>query len=351
MRVVILKLGAIGDIALACQAIASTLGSAENKFKLHWIIDEKLEPLAKHLIVKLAPSLKSIKFHPIDSQLLFQGTFFKKLYGATKLFFTIFYIKPSAVMILHRDLRYFIVTRLAFIGRIIQLSRCHEHEFDAYLKACNEIAAIRETDKITSSKIALQQEPMLQPMPTAKKASAKKVGILVGGATNSKLTYLEKRWPYLKEFIHTLSNGLKHEILLFGEKNDQTIAYDILATCPLAPQIQNRVGNYTLVELVEELSKLDVFISIDSGPAHIASVVMTKPFQKVIVLFGPTDPNIWAPRTVGQAKIQILYENVSCSPCYKNDGLFKPCKFEGEQFQQCMKFISPAKVIEALNCF
>jgi ADP-heptose:LPS heptosyltransferase len=71
--------------------------------------------------------------------------------------------------------------------------------------------------------------------------------------------------------------------------------------------------------------------------------------QKIIALFGPTDPLVWSPRAMGEAKLHLLYKAKECSPCYHDDGNFVACPFTGAAHRACMTEITPQEVLEALT--
>ena len=72
------------------------------------------------------------------------------------------------------------------------------------------------------------------------------------------------------------------------------------AEADLAPTLQKRLPPNCfllqppgLLELASLIERADLFIGNDSGPGHIAAAVDTP----TIILFGPTDPRIWGPRS------------------------------------------------------
>ena len=81
--------------------------------------------------------------------------------------------------------------------------------------------------------------------------------------------------------------------------------------------------------------KLDVFITADSGPLHIASSVGAK---KIIALFGPTDPAVTAP--LPSPDIFLMRKDTGCRiPCYEVN-----C-----DDNRCMKEITPQEVFEKIR--
>ncbi|MDD5611355.1 MAG: glycosyltransferase family 9 protein, partial [Candidatus Omnitrophica bacterium] len=91
-------------------------------------------------------------------------------------------------------------------------------------------------------------------------------------------------------------------------------------------------GKFSLKQLAAFLKKVDLFISADTGPLHIANAVGTK---NIIALFGPTSVNITGPYPL--TRVVLLQKNTGCViPCYEVD-----CKDN-----RCMKAITPEDVLE-----
>ncbi|MBD3264808.1 MAG: lipopolysaccharide heptosyltransferase II, partial [Candidatus Omnitrophica bacterium] len=122
-----------------------------------------------------------------------------------------------------------------------------------------------------------------------------------------------KRWP-AKNFsalAQELSAKFNCAVFLFGTRKDCGIAEEVVKGC--SEQIYNFCGKTDLNGLIALLSFVDVFISADSGPAHLVSA-LNKP---TIVIFGPTSEEITAPRGL---KTETLRMHNSCSlPCYVLD--------------------------------
>lgn len=342
-QIAIVKLAAIGDVVIACRALSDFMAIYEAPVTFHWIIDHRLEALAKAMMSCLGDtqSLQNkakIKWHPIDSGKLFKGTAAEKAREALDLYGMIRRIQPVHIALLHRDWRYKLLLRPAFRGSLLSVRRQELNELDAYAACLNRLASVMG----------------LKPRPTAKAAGSVPVrgggiGLLIGGAQNQKLTFHEKRWPHLRRFLELVLGQTGERITLFGGPDDANLALAMLDGLPHAERVENLVGKLKLQELPPKIQTLDAFVSIDSGLAHIAATLMTARHQKVITLFGPTNPKVWAPKANGSGAVTLMYKNKSCSPCYLDDGNFKPCTFAGEQFQHCMTDISAEEVMKALS--
>lgn len=152
-------------------------------------------------------------------------------------------------------------------------------------------------------------------------------------AVNPSCNWELKKWPvdYFIELIKKLET-IGGKVFLIGAAKD----------IPVSLEIENRVksvvnfcGRTDIRRLALVLSRADVLVSNDSGPAHLAASLGIK----VLVLFGPTSPALTAPRG---NNVRIIKSDVSCPvPCYNIS-----C---GNN--ECMKRILPGKVFEELKEF
>jgi heptosyltransferase-3 len=101
-----------------------------------------------------------------------------------------------------------------------------------------------------------------------------------------------KNWP-LERFVEiaeqVLSPNENRKLILVGGEVD---AERVASLCAALPNEQVRVAqNLPLPELARLLRACALFIGHDSGISHLAAAVGTPS----VLLFGPTDPAIWAP--------------------------------------------------------
>ena len=82
------------------------------------------------------------------------------------------------------------------------------------------------------------------------------------------------------------------KILVLAGEADKTLLIDLIKNLPveLKPMVQI-IDNIGLLALAEILGRAEIFAGVDSGPAHLAAAVGAR----TVVIFGPTDPKIWAP--------------------------------------------------------
>ena len=125
---------------------------------------------------------------------------------------------------------------------------------------------------------------------------------------SSKLLPLRK-WP-TKNYIELIKKILTIEnsyVLLIGNEDDKACAENIVSRVDKNRCI-NLAGMTTFKELITLFSIADLFISHDGGPSNFAALTSIK----IIVLFGPETPQLYAPLSKNKT---ICYANYTCSPC------------------------------------
>lgn len=158
------------------------------------------------------------------------------------------------------------------------------------------------------------------------------VGINPGASYGS-----AKRW-YPKEFSKvaaTLSN--RYDVVIFGGPGEVDMAADIEANLQQSgiTNYQNLAGKTNVSELIEKISQLDLFITGDSGPMHVAAAFQVP----TVAIFGPTkdkETSQWK-----NLRSSIVKKQLSCQPCMK-----RTCPLE---HHHCMKLIKSKDVLQAIK--
>jgi ADP-heptose:LPS heptosyltransferase len=96
-------------------------------------------------------------------------------------------------------------------------------------------------------------------------------------------------------------------------------------------------GAIDLVTLAAVLERLDVFVTGDTGPMHLAAAVGTP----VVAVFGPSDAARYAPRGNRHRVVRI---DLPCSPC--NRIRRPPARCVGHT-PDCLSGIDVQRVLEA----
>lgn len=145
-----------------------------------------------------------------------------------------------------------------------------------------------------------------------------------------------KRW-YPEEFAKiAIEMSKKYDIVIFGGPAETNIAKDIeneLVSNRIT-NYQNLAGKTTIPELIEKIAGLDLFVTNDSGPMHIAAAYKVK----TIAIFGPTkftETNQW-----NNPNGEIVTKNLDCAPCMK-----RVCPLK---HHNCMKNITAADVLNVI---
>ena len=164
------------------------------------------------------------------------------------------------------------------------------------------------------------------------KSKKKILGINPGASYGS-----AKRW-YPQEFAKVASElSAEYDIVIFGGPDEVDIAGDIEQALidSGVTNYKNLAGNTTITELINKIASLDLFITGDSGPMHIAAA-----FQiPTVSIFGPTKDNETS-QWMNEKSI-IVKKNLDCQPCMK-----RICPL---QHHNCMNLIKAADVLDAVE--
>jgi len=146
-----------------------------------------------------------------------------------------------------------------------------------------------------------------------------------------------KRW-YPEEFAKVaIALASKYNIVIFGGAGETDIAQDIEETLKKFNVLnyQNLAGKTSVEELIENISKLDLFITNDSGPMHLAAAFAIP----TISIFGPTrhiETHQWM-----NPQEMLIRKEMACSPCMK-----RTCPLK---HHECMKLITAEDVLKRLK--
>ena len=161
----------------------------------------------------------------------------------------------------------------------------------------------------------------------------KTVGLNPGASYGS-----AKRW-YPEEFAKVASKlSSQYDIIIFGGPNEVDIAGDIEKSLieKGVDNYQNLAGKTSITALIDKISNLDLFITGDSGPMHVAAAFQVP----TVAIFGPTkddETSQWM-----NEKSIIVKKNLDCQPCMK-----RTCPLK---HHNCMKLINASDVLDIVHC-
>ena len=152
-------------------------------------------------------------------------------------------------------------------------------------------------------------------------------------AINPNSTFPTRAWPEenIIEFINLWYEKNKTPVMLTWGAGEEKTSQNIIDKVGKEKAFMHKPVK--LNEFVALLSLLDIFISGDSGPMHMAWAVGTP----VIALFGPTTEVDVEP--LGDKNITLVAKEIDCLRCHK----------EQCETKKCMYAITPEMVLEAVE--
>lgn len=154
-------------------------------------------------------------------------------------------------------------------------------------------------------------------------------------ALNPQARWSTKLWG--EEQFARVGEALAHRhgarILVIGSSADLPVARRLARRMNPAPFVA--AGRTDLKVLIALLKRIDLLVTVDSGPMHLAAALGTP----LVALFGPTDPHLIGP--YGGDGV-VLRVPLPCSPCSK-----RRCQIDEDRL--CMRSISVEQVTEAAS--
>jgi lipopolysaccharide heptosyltransferase II len=157
------------------------------------------------------------------------------------------------------------------------------------------------------------------------------IGLVLGSSKN----WATKRWPIenFRLLADRLVEKLECRVVLIGTEEDKAIAKTFDGAHK--SDILDMTGKTNMTQLVSLVKRLNVLVTGDSAPLHIASAMGVR----VVALFGPTEPRRHMPPGKGHV---VLAKHLPCQPCYR--GI---CKIKDQLL--CLRSISVDEVFEAVD--
>lgn len=323
-RVLLVKLGAIGDAVMLLPAAAALHAAGT---EVEWLCGRAIAPL-----LALYPFL-----HPIvaDEAALLRGSPPARARALTALWRSLAGRRYDQVATLYYDRRYRLLTatartrtRLSF-SATDRASRIHpsRHHTDEYARILLDLP-----DDVRPHPLAPVPPPRLPPSPLAPAASPR-ITLVPAGAHNLVRQDALRRWP-VANFVAVAQALLTRsfEVVLAGGPGDRW-ASAAFAALP----VTDCIGQLSLTESLGLFHASEVVVTPDTGPLHLAALTAAS----VVAIFGPTSPHSFLPRRPG---VTALWggEGFACRPCYDGKD-YPPCRHN-----TCVEQVSPAMVLAAV---
>ncbi len=207
------------------------------------------------------------------------------------------------------------VDRYLLFGKALEISQKGSIKFGLQVTTDDQ-------DELRNLFKAVGQQEMVPPL-------EKLIGL------NPSARWMTKRWPC--ESYAAVADYLQEEglgrVLLLGGREDQRLAQEIQGQ--MKTSLVDLTGKTRLRVLPALFKQLDVLITNDSGPMHIAAAVGTP----VVALFGATSATRTGPYGEGHS---VLSHNVPCRPCFS-----RTCRHSAPL--ACLTEVSPTQVVETVR--
>lgn len=301
--VLIVKLGAIGDVVMA-SPMAAALGRAHPGVRVTWLAGRGVVSLLERI-----PGIDEVV--AIDDRALLAGSSVQRAGALASAARTLRKRRFDLVLNGHPDPRYRVLEGLVRAGETRRFSRSPRrralpvpgrYHGDEYLR----LALGEDGPSMASAALAIHDLP--DPPSALEPGRGSIVGIAPGGARNVLSDDEVRRWPvesYAEMARQLGQDGVR--IALTGAPDDEWVREAFADT----EGIIDLVGHTTLLELVAALAACDVVVTHDSGPLHLARLAGTP----TVALFGPTHPREKVPPGPSD-RVMWSGADLPCCPCY-----------------------------------
>lgn len=174
----------------------------------------------------------------------------------------------------------------------------------------------------------------LDPRPRLSLARTPHAGLRIGVAPGA--SHPTKEWP--AEHFNALLAGLSRahpqaELHLVGGPAERPLLEGLRAAAPRIAPVDTTP--FDVWALTQHLAGLDLLISVDTGPAHVAAALGVP----TLVLFGPTSPVRWGPQGPPHRALSL---GLDCAPCSNTGGARCP---RPDRALACLKDLAPEQVL------
>jgi ADP-heptose:LPS heptosyltransferase len=149
-----------------------------------------------------------------------------------------------------------------------------------------------------------------------------------------------KQWPdsRFRDVAEHVVRTRDASIVLTGAPGDRAQVEVVRSALP-ADRVLDLSEGTNLLTTAAIVQQLDLFVTGDTGPMHLARAVGTP----IVAVFGPSDPRRYGPRGVRDVIVRI---DLPCSPC--NRIRLPPARCTGHT-PDCLNGVATAQVLAAID--
>jgi len=298
MNILIVKLGAIGDVVMASSMLEASR-SIDKNASITWLCGKGVEPLVRSFV-------GVDRVITIDENRLVSGGSWERIIELIETWRQLFLKRFDLVVIGHTDYRYYLLTvfvlaknKRCLRGRRLVRGRWHASEYARLIYDVDgpDIPTVKlsrinaETDNGTINSLPKGQRVLMFP----------------GGARNMLRDDALRRWPI--EYYRILAEKIiqRGVSVVIAGGNDDIWIRDSFKNV----DVIDMIGMCSLPQVIALCAACELVVTHDSGPLHLSIAAGTD----TLALFGPTNPMEKVP---SDSKVKVLWggEQLRCRPCY-----------------------------------
>jgi heptosyltransferase II len=232
----------------------------------------------------------------------------------------------------------FLSFRSSLRAKLIKLFISSEKKYQFNKKKYKNLHQVEKYNSFFNDSLNIKSTPDKLVVHTnnfTKNHQSKLLGINPGASYGS-----SKRWSPREFGAVATHMSNKYDIVIFGGTKEKNIAADIerYLINNGVENYENLAGKTSISSLISKIQTLDLFITGDSGPMHLASAFQVP----TVTIFGPTndtETSQWK-----NEKSFIVKKDLECQPCMK-----RTCPLKHHNCMRLIKSKDVLSIIETIN--